>query len=233
MNGHIQTTTKNRKPHRRNPEGLRRVLRELKEEMGRLDPSLLYSPSVDNLLGKPSLYDNRAALGDGEELLSVKLVPSEQVGAMPALHARWQHSDVIQDLSSREAEALAKAGFTVEDYQDGLGPFCYWREREISHAWVILSQGGWQISRSRSIKSANWESLTVSSEAVVPPLPGCPHNHRTVLRDGLIAVTVMLRRMLPWKITTMEEFSETMLALWEDAVEHYEKNSKQPQSVAV
>ena len=140
----------------------------MEEGLNMLDPDHKLSGDVRRLTAKPSLYDQGAVINDGNELLSIKFVPSEQVGALPALHARWQHANTVQSPSKEDVAALTKAGFIVEDYDDDTGPFCYYREKKISHLWVILGQAGWKWSKSRSIKAAKWNALTLSDRPAVP-----------------------------------------------------------------
>lgn len=215
---------------------LHKAAKVLESCLDRIDPNYKLSSDVRRLISKPGEYDRDATLNDGNELLSIKFVPDEQVGlGQPALHARWQKSDVIQDASEPGATELTKAGFTVEDYNDDTGPWCYWREKRISHAWIILSQTGWKWSRARSIKAARWESLTTADMPVVPALPGCPHNHRTVLRDSLIEATVKLKQpgMVPRKVWDRPEFNDVMLSLWDSAIAHVEGHTVEEIAVAI
>lgn len=220
------TTRKHSRPHKPlTPEAeFNQGARILSKIAAQLIPQAGFQPAVIMLLDKPGLYDRRAFFRDGQELLSIKFVPMEQVGLVPALHARWQHTDIIQSPSEKEAEALRSAEFIVEDYEDDTGPFCYYREKKISHAWIICTQAGWKWSKSRSVGAAVWNTVTQSSNPVVPPLPGCPHNHRTEHRDALIEAIVWLSHpdRLPPKITQEKEFKEVMMMLWQSAVAQLE-----------
>lgn len=223
-----KTTTRIRKPQ--TPEAaFNQKVRELSRLVDRLNPSPPISPQVLRLIDKPGQYDRAADLLDGQELLSVKFVPAEQVGSLPALHARWQHSSIIQNPTEMEVAKLREAEFIVEDYGDGTGPWCYYREKKINHAWVILSRAGWKWSRSRSVKTAEWKSVTLfkdpdTLEGLIPSLPGCPHNHRTRLRDSLIEAIVWLKgsERIPRKIHERPEFEEVMTSLWQSAVDQRE-----------
>lgn len=224
-----QTKTTTRKhPRPRKPPtpeaALNQSVKALVKIANQLDPEAGFQPRVKMLLDKPGLYDRRAFFQDGQELLSIKFVPMEQVGDLPALHARWQHASTIQSPSEKEAEALRSAEFIVEDYADDTGPFCYYREKKISHAWVIRTRAGWKWSRSRSVITNDWDTVTLSKRPVVPSLPGCPHNYRTEHRDELIEAMVWLRHpdRLPEKITRQAEFKEVMIMLWQSGVDQLE-----------
>jgi hypothetical protein len=200
---------------------LLRKLDNVVEVFERAAPELFFKGMVRRLVQRPGDYEPGAAHSTGEELLDVKFVPQEQVGAIPALHARWQETGQITDLSEAEIEALQRAGFRI--IIDDLGPYCFWRERQIRHAWVCLNQIGWRMSRARSVKAVtDWQTISRLDRPRAPSLEGCPHTHRTALRDSMIEAITALESELPDKITSHSNFLPTMVMLWEDAVKHLE-----------
>lgn len=200
-----------------------RATKVLESCIRKLRPYGLFSKKVQAKIDEASRYVDGAELKDGAELLSVQFVPTEQVGALPALHARWQKGTILDGLTEDESKALSAKGFSVIDDRDDTNLWCYCREKKISHAWIILNNEGWKWSRARSVVSANWEMITDRQNPLVPSLPGCPHNHRTEQRDSMIeALTWLKEGKLPDKVHLSGEFLSTMISLWKCAVKHSE-----------
>jgi len=205
---------------------LERKLDSVLEAFKKMMPSLFFRPSVNRLLRGAENYVEGATYDTGEEVLDVKFVPQEQVGAVPALHARWQKSGVTKDLEEAEAVELREAGFRV--FSDDTGAdYAYYREKQVENCWICLCQTGWRYTRSKSLKAVKeWKKASSVFEPRLPDLSGCERTHRAVLKDSLIEALVVFEYELPAKVVSHPAFVPTLILLWEDAILHLE--DKQP-----
>lgn len=231
-----ETTHETRRPRpKSSTQELRRRLAATKREVSgllpvlkALVPELLYEGQLQRMYQGPQHFVKGAVHDTGEAVLDVVFVPERQVGAVPALHARWQKWGT-QALEQNQVIPIKDKGFTV--IEDCSGVYAYWREKQINHVWICLheftdngvTKSGWRYTRSKSIREVrSWIEASRVDSPRLPELPGCTQTQRQILREALVEAIVVFEHVLPAEVMSHQRFIETLIRLWEDAVQYLE-----------
>lgn len=165
------------------------------DRLDRGAPRPRISPAVQRLLDNAPSYEPRARLDDGLCINEIIHVRAQQPGAASALHAKWQFEGAIQNLTKDECEALGRAGYRVQKDRDGF--WAWWREKRLSHLWLVVASEGWMSTNAPHPRGARWKLIGSIVDPIVPYFPDYPVTPRSILREGLTLAMTAIQEELP------------------------------------
>lgn len=179
-------------------------------------PRIRVQPMVQRLIDNAPSYEPRARVDDDLCINEIVMAKRQQPGAASALHAKWQEEGYVDRLSRDDCEQLSRAGYKVNKDRDGF--WAWWREKRLSHLWLVVGPGGWQSTRAPHPKGAQWKLVGSVYQPILPYFEDYEVTPQTIIREGLILALTTIKEDVPDRIFG-EKFFAVVKELCDEAVQ--------------